>query len=95
MLVRKGEGETVSFTLIDTARARFYSEKLSLSKRLSDLSRLLYKLHWSGRMLFLQQYFADIERKLGFVHKLPFLIYEIKTGWKRSRRKKKAVPTTT
>ena len=95
VLVRKGEGETVSFTLIDTARAHFYPQQLTLGKRLSDLSRLLYKLHWGGRMLFLQQYFADIDRKLGIVHKLPFLIYEIKTGWKRSRRKKKIVPSTT
>ena len=46
-------------------------------------------------MLFLQQYFADIERKLGLMHKLPFLFYEIKTGWKRSRRRKKVVPSTT
>ncbi|MDP1931111.1 MAG: lipopolysaccharide kinase InaA family protein [Gammaproteobacteria bacterium] len=95
VLVRKGEGETVSFTLIDTARAHFYSEPLPLRKRLSDLSRLLYKLHWDGRMQFLHQYFADIGKKPGIVHKLPFVVYEIKTGWKRSRRKKKAVPSTT
>ncbi len=79
----------LTFSLIDTARARFYHEPLVIKDRLADLVRLLHKLHWEGREIFLEQYFAAIDKPLKPIHKLHFRLYDFKAGLKRAQKKRK------
>jgi len=93
VLVHHDADHRLQFSLIDTARARFQHRALPMHRRLSDLVRILYKLHWPGRLQFLEQYFSTLERPLTRVHILRFHFYDLKSGWKsrlkywkRSRR---------
>ena len=49
VLVQLLESKQLSFSLIDTARARFYTYPTALNYRYSDLARICNKLHWAGR----------------------------------------------
>lgn len=71
------------FSLIDTARARFYNHGASMSQRLDDMSRICHKLHWAGRRRLMGLYLANIGQKFGWRHQLSFHLYDLKVGLKR------------
>lgn len=74
---------TLSFTLIDTARAHFSDYLLPMHQRLADLTRACHKLHWQGRERFLGHYFGLMGRQVAWYYKLPFYLYDTKVWLKR------------
>lgn len=92
VLVRQLEDGGLQFSLIDTARAHFYQRPLPMHKRLSDLVRIMHKLHWAGRLLFLERYFVALEKRFGAIHKLHFHAYDLKAGWKSGMRQHRSAP---
>jgi hypothetical protein len=88
VLVARDAAGGMTFSLIDTARARFSHEPRAMMQRLSDLKRLCHKLHWEGRALLLEQYLAAIGRTPSLRHRVPFLLYDLKAGLKRRARGK-------
>ena len=83
ILVQLQENHQLTFSLIDTARARFYTHSTAMKYRISDLARICNKLHWAGRERFLGLYFANIGRKLTPSIKLSFYLYDFKVAFKR------------
>lgn len=83
VLVEVAEDQQLHFSLIDTARARFYNHPAPLSQRLSDMARICNKLHWAGRERFMGLYLANSSRKVSFRVKLAFYIYDFKVAFKR------------
>ncbi len=75
--------DTLQFTLIDTARARFSDYGVPMHQRLADLTRACHKLNWLGRERFLGHYFGSIGRSLTWYYKLPFYLYDAKVWLKR------------
>ncbi len=88
ILVRADAGKQLHFSLIDTARARFYSYSTPLSQRVSDLTRICNKLHWAGRERFLGLYLANMSRKISFRIRLAFYLYDFKVAFKRKYGRK-------
>lgn len=88
ILVQVQADRQLHFTLIDTARARFYSHPAPLSQRISDLTRICNKLHWPGRERFLGLYLATMTRKLSFSIRLAFYLYDFKVALKRKYGRK-------
>lgn len=84
ILVKMGPDKSVDFTLIDTARARFYNSPTSLGKRLSDLKRTCHKLDWDGREVFMGMYLGALGRKFSWPYRVPFHYF----GWKASFKKR-------
>lgn len=72
------------FSLIDTARARFYNHSISMSQRLDDMTRICHKLHWAGRKRLMGLYLANIGKKFGLRYQLSFHLYDIKVSLKRT-----------
>lgn len=72
------------FSLIDTARARFYNHAASLSQRMSDMTRICNKLHWAGRKRLMGLYLANLGLKFSFKHQLSFYSYDFKVALKRT-----------
>lgn len=85
VLVRNNAG-TLSFSLIDTARARFYLLPITLPKRISDLKRICHKLHWEGRVMLLTMYLEAIGRSFSLPYRIPFHLYDLKAATKRLLR---------
>lgn len=83
ILVRATADKLLHFSLIDTARARFYNHPTPLNQRVSDLARICNKLHWAGRERFMGLYLANIRRKFSFRIKLAFYLYDFKVHFKR------------
>lgn len=83
VLVQRLENKALHFSLIDTARARFFTHPTPIKCRISDLSRICNKLHWVGRERFMGLYLANIGRKLTFQVKLAFYLYDFKVAFKR------------
>ncbi len=83
VLVQIDGQQQLNFSLIDTARARFYNYPAPLSQRLSDMARICNKLHWAGRERFMGLYLANSSRKVSFRVKLVFYIYDFKVAFKR------------
>ena len=75
--------ETLQFTLIDTARARFSDHAMPMHQRLADLTRACHKLNWQGRERFLGHYLGLIARQLTWYYKWPFYMYDAKVWLKR------------
>lgn len=71
------------FSLIDTARARFYNHDATMSQRLDDMSRICHKLHWAGRKRLMGLYLANIGKKFGWRYQFNFHLYDAKVGLKR------------
>ena len=71
------------FSLIDTGRTRIYPLGVPLWQRLSDLSRICNKLHWTGREQFLGEYFRGIGKTFSFPYQIPFHLYDFKVWLKR------------
>jgi Lipopolysaccharide kinase (Kdo/WaaP) family len=77
------QNQTLQFSLIDTARARFTDAGVPMHQRLSDLTRACNKLNWQGRERFLGHYFGLIGRQVTWYLKLPFYLYDAKVWLKR------------
>jgi tRNA A-37 threonylcarbamoyl transferase component Bud32 len=75
--------DTLQFTLIDTARARFSDFSVPMHQRLADLTRACHKLNWQSRERFLGHYLGSIGRPLTWYYKLPFYLYDAKVWLKR------------
>lgn len=88
VLVGRTAEDGLTFSLIDTARARFGNDGVSILQRLSDLKRVCYKLHWEGRALLIERYLAAIGRSSSPLYRIPFLLYDLKAGTKRRVRKR-------
>jgi hypothetical protein len=83
ILVQAQHDKQLHFSLIDTARARFYNYPAPLSQRLSDMARICNKLHWAGRERLMALYLANISKKVTFRVKFGFYIYDFKVAFKR------------
>lgn len=83
ILVHMGEEGEARFSLIDTARARLYPQKLTMGPRLSDLKRACYKLDWGSREEFMAIYLRALGRRFSLLYRLPFAYYDLKIGLKR------------
>lgn len=92
LIDRKADGE-LQFTLIDTARARFYPLETPLPARLSDLKRTCYKLSWPLRIEFMEMYLGRLRkpRRFSLLYRLPFHYFDFKTDAKRFLKGKKKV----
>jgi hypothetical protein len=88
ILVQVQADKQLHFSLIDTARARFYNYPAPLNQRISDLARICNKLHWAGRERFLGLYLANMGRKVSFRIRLPFYLYDFKVAFKRKYGRK-------
>lgn len=73
----------ISFSLIDTGRARFFNRKVTMAQRLSDLKRICHPLHWEGRERFVGMYLDAIGETFTPRRKLPFRMYDLKHQVKR------------
>ena len=83
LLVQLQENKKLHFSLIDTARARFYTHTSPFNERLSDLTRICNKLHWAGREQFMRLYLTNDHKKFTFKIKLTFYLYDFKVDFKR------------
>lgn len=83
VLVEVLNDKELHFSLIDTARARFYTHGAPIKERIADLTRICNKLHWTGRKRFMGLYLANIGMKLTFQVKLAFYLYDGKVAFKR------------
>lgn len=83
VLVEAGENNQLYFSLIDTARAHFYTHPTPFNERYSDLARICNKLHWAGRERFMSLYLANTSRKFTFGIKSTFYLYDFKVAFKR------------
>ncbi len=83
ILVQVDANKTLHFSLIDTARARFYNHPTPINQRLADMARICNKLHWAGRERFMGLYLANISRKMNIQVRLHFYLYDFKVGFKR------------
>jgi hypothetical protein len=89
VLVGRADDDRLTFSLIDTARARFSNEGISLRKRLSDLKRVCYKLHWEGRAALMERYLAAIGRSFSLPYRIPLHLYDLKVDLKRRGRRRR------
>ncbi|MFA5043951.1 MAG: hypothetical protein WC567_08195 [Kiritimatiellia bacterium] len=80
----------LEFSLIDTARARFYPHSLGLRLRLCDLMRICHPLDWPNRRVFLARYLAHNGRRFRWWMQIPFRYYDwkhrVKNALKKIRR---------
>jgi len=83
VLVQLQSNRQLAFSLIDTARAHFYTHPTAMKYRISDLARVCNKLHWAGRERFMGLYLANIGRKLTLQIKLSLYLYDFKVAFKR------------
>ncbi|HLD09821.1 MAG TPA: lipopolysaccharide kinase InaA family protein, partial [Methylophilaceae bacterium] len=91
ILIRKSEGNTLNFSLIDTGRVHFFNHGTPLSKRISDLTRVCNKLHAAGRDRFMSMYMGRLGRHFGFWQRLPFYLYNTKVILKRRLKRKNLI----
>ncbi len=83
VLVKMQENGQLHFSLIDTARARFFNVPTPVIDRISDLTRICNKLHWAGRERLMDLYLRRINRTFILKYKLAFYLYDFKVGLKR------------
>lgn len=83
VLVQIGEDKKLSFSLIDTARAWFYTHPTPFKNRIADLTRICNKLHWTGRERFMGLYLANTGKKFTPAMKYAFYLYDFKVDFKR------------
>jgi hypothetical protein len=84
ILVNIHKNNTLSFSLIDTARLHHYNHAIAPKLRIADLTRACHKLHKKGRKRFMCIYLGLSGRKLTLRYKIPFVLYDIKVGLKRT-----------
>ncbi len=78
LLRRCPGGGLFEYSLIDTARARFYPWPLPLRQRLADLKRICHPLTWPGRRALITFYMRAIGRPFRNWMLLPLLAYDWK-----------------
>lgn len=83
VLVQVSKDKQLQFSLIDTARAWFYTHPTPFKYRIADLTRMCNKLHWTGRERFLGLYLANTGKKLTPAMKRAFYLYDFKVDFKR------------
>jgi len=83
VLVQLLDNKKLHFSLIDTARAWFFTYPAPMKYRISDLARMCNKLHEAGRERFMGLYLANIGRKFTPRIKLAFYLYDFKVAFKR------------
>lgn len=88
VLVQLLDNKRLHFSLIDTARAWFYTHPTPIEYRISDLARVCNKLHWAGRERFMGLYLANIGKKFTPRIKLAFYLYDFKVTFKRKYGRK-------
>jgi len=86
VLVRIRESRELSFSLIDTARARFANQRFSRSKRIADLKRLVHKLDPDRQEAFVQAYLNKEGARFNAWHRFTFRFYALKAALKRTKR---------
>lgn len=93
ILIDRGDDGGLQFSLIDTARARFYASETPLIWRLSDLKRTCYKLNWPQRIEFMEMYLSGIKggRRFSLLYRLPFHYFDFKMDMKRFMKGKSKV----
>ncbi len=74
----------LSFSLIDTARIHSYNHGIATSLRIADLTRACHKLHWAGRIRFMQIYLGLSGMQFTWQHRLQFRLYDFKVSLKRT-----------
>lgn len=88
ILVNIGESNglqhPLNFSLIDTARIHSYNHGIALHLRIADLTRACHKLHWAGRVRFMQIYLGLSGRQFSWQHRLQFRLYDFKVSTKRT-----------
>jgi hypothetical protein len=74
----------LSFSLIDTARIHSYNHGIAINLRIADLTRACHKLHWAGRIRFMQIYLGLSGMQFTWQHRLQFQLYDLKVSLKRT-----------
>lgn len=82
------QDDELMMTLIDTNRARFYLQPLTVRQRLIDLVRVCNKINWADREVFLAYYFASKGNRLQTWMRLSFYLYDLKVVLKRKLGRK-------
>ncbi len=83
VLVQMQQDNTLHFSLIDTARARFFNHAITITERMADLTRICNKLHWAGRERLMGLYLGSLGQKFTFKYRLAFYLYDFKVELKR------------
>jgi hypothetical protein len=83
ILVKIGPNQTLSFSLIDTARLHSFDLGAPFNLRVADLTRALNKLHWPGRQRFMQIYLGLNGQQFTWRYRWPFYLYDLKVELKR------------
>ena len=83
VLVNILPNQKLQFSLIDTARARFYNHAIGTQQAMADMTRICNKLHWAGRERLMGLYLANTGRKFTMQYQLPFYLYDFKVNIKR------------
>lgn len=85
ILVNILPNQKLVFSLIDTARLHsFNTTPFPLKYRLADLTRACHKLPWAERERLMHIYLGQTGRQLTWQHKIPFYLYDVKVGLKRT-----------
>ncbi|MES2580799.1 MAG: lipopolysaccharide kinase InaA family protein [Pseudomonadota bacterium] len=84
ILVNIGVNKQLSFSLIDTARIHSYNHGISTNLRIADLTRACHKLHWAGRIRFMQIYLGLSGMQFTWQHRMQFQLYDFKVSLKRT-----------
>ncbi|MES2501668.1 MAG: lipopolysaccharide kinase InaA family protein [Pseudomonadota bacterium] len=84
ILVNISAINTLSFSLIDTARIHAYNHGIAFNLRIADLTRACHKLNWAGRERFMQIYLALSGRQFTWQNRLQFQLYDFKVSLKRT-----------
>lgn len=90
ILVEKLDGGALRFSMVDTARARFFERQATVRQSLADLKRTCHPLHWDGRIEFVSLYLNKRGEEFTALRRLPFALYDFKQRakqrWKKFRR---------
>lgn len=76
--------QQLNFSLIDTARIHSYNHAIAMKLRIADLTRACHKLHWAGRVRFMQIYLGLSGTQFTWQHRLQFQLYDFKVSLKRT-----------
>ena len=84
ILVNIGLNNQLNFSLIDTARIHSYNHAIPVKLRVADLTRACHKLHWEGRVRFMQIYLGLSGMQFSWQYRLQFKLYDFKVSLKRT-----------
>ncbi|HSI24341.1 MAG TPA: lipopolysaccharide kinase InaA family protein, partial [Methylotenera sp.] len=84
ILVNVAANNSLSFSLIDTARIHAYNHSIRFNLRIADLTRACHKLNWAGRERFMQIYLGLSGRQFTWQNRLQFRLYDFKVSLKRT-----------